>query len=198
MPTPRIIAGTARGLRLQDVPGNVTRPITDRVKEALYNILGSDIQDAAMLDLFGGTGSVGIEALSRGASFVRFCDKDRGAYATIQKNLKHTRLTHLAEVRNMDAYNLLRLPPDRQFEYIYIAPPQYKQMWIDALKELDKNPGWMSEDAWVIVQIHPVEFEENLEFETFTEFEQRRYGSTLLIFYERNLPKNNNANLKSE
>jgi 16S rRNA (guanine966-N2)-methyltransferase len=189
MSTPRIIGGTARGLRLQDVPGNVTRPITDRVKEALYNILGSDIKDAALLDLFGGTGSVGIEALSRGASFVRFCDKDRGAYTTIQKNLKHTRLTHLAEVRNMDAYNLLRLPPDRQFEYIYIAPPQYKQMWIDALKELDKNPGWMSEDAWVIVQIHPVEFEDNLEFDTFTEFEQRRYGSTLLIFYERNLPK---------
>lgn len=186
MPTPRIIAGTARGLRLQDVPGNVTRPITDRVKEALYNILASDIQDASMLDLFGGTGSVGIEALSRGASFVRFCDKDRGAFATIQKNLTHTRLDHLAEVRNMDAYNLLRLPPDRQFEYIYIAPPQYKQMWIDALKELDKNPGWMTNDAWVIVQIHPVEFEDALEFENFTEFEQRRYGSTLLIFYERN------------
>ncbi len=85
MSTPRIIGGTARGLRLQDVPGNVTRPITDRVKEALYNILGSDIKDAALLDLFGGTGSVGIEALSRGASFVRFCDKDRGAYTTIQK-----------------------------------------------------------------------------------------------------------------
>lgn len=189
MATPRVIAGTARGLRLQDVPGNVTRPITDRVKEALFNILGGDIIDAAMLDLFGGTGSVGIEALSRGASFVRFCDKDRGAYATIQKNLERTRLAHLAEVRNRDAYTLLRQPPDRQFEYVYIAPPQYKQMWIDALKELDKNPGWMTNDAWVIVQIHPVEYETELEFQFFSEFEQRRYGSTLLVFYERNMPE---------
>jgi 16S rRNA (guanine(966)-N(2))-methyltransferase RsmD len=190
MTSPRIIAGTARGLRLNDVPGDVTRPITDRVKEALFNILGADIQDAEMLDLFGGTGSVGIEALSRGASFVRFCDKDRGAYSTIQQNLKRTRLEHLAEVRNMDAYNLLRQQPDRQFEYIYVAPPQYKQMWLDALLELDKNPGWMTDDAWVIVQIHPVEYQPDLVFQHFTETEQRRYGSTLLIFYECNLGGN--------
>jgi 16S rRNA (guanine(966)-N(2))-methyltransferase RsmD len=193
MTSPRVIAGTARGLRLTDVPGDVTRPITDRVKEALFNILGADIEDAAMLDLFGGTGSVGIEALSRGACFVRFCDKDRGAYATIQHNLKHTRLEHLAELRNMDAYALLRQPPDRQFEYIYIAPPQYKQMWIDALRELDKNPGWMTDDAWVIVQIHPIEYQTGLAFNAFTEFEQRRYGSTLLVFYERNLSEEENA-----
>lgn len=188
MTSPRIIAGTARGLRLNDVPGNVTRPITDRVKEALFNIIGADIQEAALLDLFGGTGSVGIEALSRGASYVRFCDKDRGAYNTIQHNLKHTRLAHLADVRNMDAYALLHQKPDRPFEYVYIAPPQYKDMWKDALLALDDNPGWMTEDAWVIVQIHPVEFQPGLTFKTFSEIEQRRYGSTLLIFYERDLP----------
>ena len=87
MSSPRIIAGKARGLRLQDVPGNVTRPITDRVKEALFNILGTDIEEAAMWDMFGGTGSVGIEALSRGAKFVRFSDKNRGAVQTIKTNL---------------------------------------------------------------------------------------------------------------
>ncbi|MBE3144210.1 MAG: RsmD family RNA methyltransferase, partial [Planctomycetes bacterium] len=66
MANPRIISGKARGIRLQSVPGDITRPITDRVKEALFNILGADIQDESFLDLFGGTGSVGIEALSRG------------------------------------------------------------------------------------------------------------------------------------
>lgn len=187
MTNPRVIAGTARGLRLSDVPGDVTRPITDRVKEALFNIIGTDIVNTSILDLFGGTGSVGIEALSRGAGYARLCDKDRGAYATIQKNLQHTRLSNLADVRNMDAYQLLRQKPDKAFEYIYIAPPQYKQMWIDALRELDQNPGWMTEDAWVIVQIHPVEFEEGLVFKHFLEFEQRQYGSTLLVFYERML-----------
>mgnify|MGYP000978798129 CR=1 FL=1 len=71
MSTPRIISGKARGIRLSDVPGNITRPITDMVKTALFNILGEDIVGSSMLDLFGGTGSVGIEALSRGAEFVR-------------------------------------------------------------------------------------------------------------------------------
>jgi len=76
---PRIIAGTARGIRLQPVPGNTTRPITDRVKESLFNILGQDILNAAFLDLFGGTGSVGIEALSRGAAYVRLLDLHHAA-----------------------------------------------------------------------------------------------------------------------
>ena len=72
----RVIAGVARGRKLRAVPGTVTRPITDRAKEALFNILAPDLPGASMLDLFAGTGSVGIEALSRGASFVRFIDKD--------------------------------------------------------------------------------------------------------------------------
>jgi 16S rRNA G966 N2-methylase RsmD len=63
-------------------------------------------------------------------------------------------------------------------------------MWLDALLELDKNPGWMTDDAWVIVQIHPVEYQPDLVFQHFTETEQRRYGSTLLIFYECNLGGN--------
>ncbi|HZW03476.1 MAG TPA: RsmD family RNA methyltransferase, partial [Anaerolineaceae bacterium] len=98
MASPRIIAGTARGIRLKPVPGEITRPITDRVKESLFNILGPDIQDAALLDLFGGTGSVGIEALSRGAAFVRFNDLHRQAVATIKENLQRTRLGERAEV----------------------------------------------------------------------------------------------------
>jgi 16S rRNA (guanine(966)-N(2))-methyltransferase RsmD len=189
----RIIGGKARGRKLKSVPGDTTRPITDRVKESLFNIIGPDIAEAegaTFLDLFGGTGSVGIEALSRGAAFVRFVDLERLAIATIHSNLETTGLGKRAEVLRMDAFALLQRSADRAFDYVYIAPPQYKGLWKRALLALDANPAWLSEDAWVIVQIHPVEdhqtegsegeFLHNLE-----EFDRRHYGSTLLIFFER-------------
>jgi len=182
--TPRIIAGKARGRRLKDVPGDITRPITDRVKEALFNILGTDIVEASLLDLFAGTGSVGIEALSRGASFVRFIDVNRQAVETVKANLDSTGLKENAQVVKSDAFSVLKQPPDRTFDYIFIAPPQYKQLWTRALTDLDAHPGWLAEGAWVVVQIDPVEYRQ-VEAESFKEFEQRRYGSTLLIFFEK-------------
>jgi 16S rRNA (guanine966-N2)-methyltransferase len=180
---PRIIAGKARGMRLQDVPGDITRPITDRVKGALFNILGSDILDCSFLDLFGGTGSVGIEALSRGAEFVRFNDLNRAAIQVIRSNLEHTHLVEKAQVVQNDAFVSLKQAPDRAFDYIFIAPPQYKGLWSKALEILDENPGWLSAENWVIVQIDPVEYKP-MSLVCLHEFDQRRYGSTLLIFYE--------------
>lgn len=180
----RVIAGKARGRRLKAVPGDTTRPITDRTKESVFNILGADIQGSTLLDLFGGTGSVGIEALSRGAAFVRFLDLNRRAVATIQENLENTGLKEGAEVIQVDAFALLARTPDRAFDYIYIAPPQYKALWKRALLEIDARPGWLSEDAWVIVQIHPAEYEE-LELKNLAWFDKRQYGSTLVVFYER-------------
>jgi len=182
--TPRIIAGSARGIRLRMVPGDSTRPITDMVKEALFNIIGSeDLEDSLWLDLFGGTGSVGIEALSRGARYVRFVDLNRAAVSTIRANLEKTRLNSQAEVLQVDAFALLKRKADMQFDYIYIAPPQYKGMWERAMQELDENPGWIKNDTWVIVQIDPIEYKE-LALKHLVEFEQRKYGNTLLVFYE--------------
>lgn len=183
MSNPRIIGGTARGVRLAMVPGDVTRPITDRVKEALFNILGPDIIGSNFYDLFGGTGSVGIEALSRGAEFLRISDNNRGAYETIKKNLKTTRFEDKAQVLFGDVFAHLRQPADRAFEYIFIAPPQYKGLWQQTIQSIDTRPDWITEDGWVIVQIDPLEYEK-LELKHLSEFDQRRYGSTLLIFYE--------------
>lgn len=180
----RVISGSARGRRLRSVPGDTTRPITDRTKESLFNIIGADIHGASLLDLFGGTGAVGIEALSRGAAFVRFIDLNRQAVQTIQANLEITQLKARAEVLRMDAFQYLQQPPDRRFDYIYIAPPQYKDMWLKALRLLDANPAWLEPDAWIIAQIHPVEYTP-LELAHLSEFDQRKYGSTLLVFYER-------------
>ncbi len=178
----RIIAGTAKGRRLRSVPGDITRPITDRVKEALFNILGADVLDSYWWDMFGGTGAVGIEALSRGAAFVRFTDLNRAPLDTIKANLNATGFQSLSEVKRADALALLRSRPDHQFHYIYIAPPQYHELWNQALTDLDANPGWLTDDGWAIIQIHPKEFE-IVQLNVLEEFDQRRYGTTLLVFY---------------
>jgi 16S rRNA (guanine966-N2)-methyltransferase len=183
MSEPRIISGTARGIRLRPVPGDITRPVTDRVKEAVYNIISSDIVGTNFLDLFGGTGSIGIEALSRGAESVTFIDLHSQAISTIKTNLKTTRLESKARVMQSDAFRYLAGPtPIPAYDYIYIAPPQYKQMWLQALKIVDENTNWLVQDGWVIVQIHPVEYEEpNLVH--LTEIDRRKYGSTLILIY---------------
>jgi 16S rRNA (guanine(966)-N(2))-methyltransferase RsmD len=181
--TLRVIAGSARGRRLKSVPGDTTRPVTDRVKEALFNILAGDVLDSTWWDLFGGTGAIGIEALSRGAAFIRFTDLNRLPVEIIKENLQTVGFAKQAEVRRGDAFAMLAAPPDKKFDFIYIAPPQYKEMWAKALQLVDSQPEWLNENACVIVQIHPKEFHEvtlaNLE-----SFDEREYGSTQLIFYE--------------
>jgi len=180
----RVISGSAKGRKLKDVPGDSTRPITDRVKESLFNILAGDVAGSTWWDIFSGTGAVGIEALSRGAEFVRFIDLDRKAVETIRANIEHVGFSSSAEIRRGDAFVLLSSTPDRVFDYGYIAPPQYQGMWNKALLALDNNIGWMSKDACVIVQIHPKEYED-ISLKNLQEYDQRKYGSTLLIFYER-------------
>lgn len=179
----RVISGSAKGRKLQSVPGDSTRPITDRVKESLFNIIGPDIHNSTFLDLFAGTGSVGIEALSRGATSAVFIDVDQKAIKAIRANLDLTGLVARAQVIRGEALTFLERPVNTQFDYIYIAPPQYKSLWKKALVSLDRQMGWLSGDAWVIVQIHPREFEP-LDLEHLKEFDRRSYGSTTLIFYQ--------------
>lgn len=184
MTQPRIIAGTARGIRINSVPGDTTRPITDRVKESLFNIIGGDIVDSNFLDLFAGTGSVGIEALSRGAKSCIFLDLAPLAIKTIRKNIELTRVTERAVVRQIDAFHFLRMPSQISYEYIYVAPPQYKGMWIKALELISANPDILSEDGWIVVQIDPIELID-YSFENLHEFDRRRYGSTVLLFINK-------------
>ncbi len=180
----RVISGSAKGRKLKDVPGDSTRPITDRVKESLFNILAGDVVGSSWWDIFSGTGAVGIEAISRGAEFVRFIDLDRKAVETIRENIEHVGFSSSSEIRRGDAFVLLSSVPDRAFDYGYIAPPQYHGMWNKALIALDNNIGWLRDDACVIVQIHPKEYED-ISLNNLQEYDQRKYGSTLLVFYER-------------
>ena len=186
----RVIAGSAKGRILKSVEGDTTRPITDRTKEALFNIIGSDIVQSSFLDCFAGTGSVGIEALSRGSSFARFIDQNPKAIHVIRENLKATGLIEKAEVLRMDAFAALARQPDRRFDYIYVAPPQYHGLWSKMLILLDNHMDWLSDDGWIIVQIHPVEYEDltkSHQIKNIAQFDLRKYGSTLLLFFERAL-----------
>lgn len=179
----RVIAGSAKGRRLKMVPGDSTRPVMDRAKEALFSILGTTVIEASLLDLFAGTGAIGIEALSRGAEKVRFVDNNRAAIRTVHENLETTQLAERAEVVHTDALAYLSQTNPRTFEIIYIAPPQYKQLWKKAMLKLDENPQHLAPDGLIIVQIDPKE-KENLTFTHFSAYDERRYGNTIFIFYE--------------
>lgn len=184
MKTPRIISGSAKGIRLRDVPGDSTRPITDKVKGALFNIIGQDISNERFLDLFGGTGSVGIEALSRGASFVQFIENNLKAHKTIQENLKYARLSDNARVTYIDAFKFIETCQSAAFFVIFIAPPQYKGLWKKAMLLLDQNASLLEDEGLIVVQLHPIEYEE-VNLLNFVEYDHRQYGSTSLVFFEK-------------
>lgn len=180
----RVIAGSAKGRRLESVPGDTTRPITDKAKEALFSILGARIVGARVLDLFGGTGSVGIEALSRGAGAAVFVERSPAALKTIGRNLQSTRLAEFALVLRGDAFAYLAQPAHTPYDYIFVAPPQYQGLWLRALSMIDARPELLTPPGEVIVQIHPKEFTEPALLQM-QHIDRRRYGSVQLDFYNR-------------
>ncbi len=178
----RVIAGSAKGRRLKSVSGATTRPVMDRVKEACFSILGRSVIDGAFLDLFAGTGSVGIEALSRGAQQAVFVELEKKAIQTIETNLQITGLGDKARIRRTDVQAFLKHPTGQNFDHIYIAPPQYKGLWLTTLNTLDENPVWLHSDTIIIVQIDPSE-QQSVNFHNFLPYDERRYGKTLLWFF---------------
>ncbi len=187
----RVISGSAKGRTLKPA-GAATRPITDRVKESLFDILAARVVDANVLDLFAGAGSVGIEALSRGARAATFVELDRDALNAIRANLQVTRLADRARIVRLDVFKFIRRPHpspppsptgDGAYDLIYVAPPQYKGLWAETLREIDDS-ALLAPRGIVVAQIHPKEYTElaltNLEL-----FDQRKYGSTLLCFYRK-------------
>lgn len=188
----RVVAGSARGKKLLVVPGRGTRPILDRVKTSLFDILRARIAGMTVLDLFAGSGSVGIEALSQGAARCTFLDLGSEAVATIKKNLAITELSGRAQVRRADALSYLRETRET-FDLIYVAPPQYKNLWVDAMRLIAERPGLLpgaaagpAEDqcaGLAIAQIDPREYEA-LDLGAIRETRQSRYGNTLLVFFE--------------
>lgn len=181
----RVITGRAKGRKLMSVPGDSTRPITDRAKSALFSILSDWIEGTRVLDLFGGTGAVGIECLSRGAAYVHFLDNNRKAVETITANLKHCGFSTEATVERNDSFVFLERYQGEPFDFIFVAPPQYQDLWRKALQLIDARPQLTAEYATVVVQIHPVEDKPDnpVQLQRLQEYDRRKYGSVMLIFY---------------
>ena len=149
----RGIAGSRRSLPLKTVPGKDTRPTTDRIKETLFNILMPYVPDCRFLDLFAGSGGIGIEALSRGASFACFCDSERQAVSVINDNLRFTKFTSSAAVIRSDSISLLNTPNKTDpYDVIFIDPPYNKGLEKEAVILLAKNSDWAAPDALIIIE----------------------------------------------
>ena len=178
----RVITGKARGVQLKTPEGMLTRPTADRVKEALFSIINFDLPGAAVLDLFGGTGQLGIEALSRGANSAVFVDQQEDACKIIRENLRRTKLESQGKVVRSDYLDYLRRSREK-FDIILLDPPYAEVFLENALKcitEIDilKSDG-------IIVAERPLEKELSFEFEGFTRSKDYKYGKTLLTIYRK-------------
>ena len=149
----RVISGTAKGHKLVAPEGKDTRPTTDRNKESLFNMIAPDLYDAVFLDLFCGSGAIGIEALSRGAKKAVFVDSSRQSRESTQRNLQHTKLEQKAELLNQDVFSAIRLLKNRneRFDIIFMDPP-YEEGLVAPVLEAIVLSSLLREDGYVIVE----------------------------------------------
>lgn len=148
----RVIAGTARRIQLKTLEGLETRPTTDRIKETLFNMLSPSLYDCTFLDLFAGSGGIGIEALSRGAKEAVFVEKNPRAMACVRDNLKRTKLESKAVTISADVLSALRrLEGQKQFDYIFMDPPYQKGLEEKVLEYLSGS-SLLADEGVVIVE----------------------------------------------
>lgn len=178
----RVITGKARGVVLKTPNGMATRPTADRVKEALFNIIQFDVPTARVLDLFGGTGQLGIEALSREAKSAVFVDEREDACRLIKENLKRTKLEQFARVIRSDYMAYLKTCRDK-FDIIILDPPYAEVFLENSLKMITEID--ILQSGGIIVAERPVEKELPFEFEGYTRSRDYKYGKTLLTIYRK-------------
>lgn len=148
----RVIAGTAKRIQLKTIGGLETRPTTDRIKETLFNMISEYLADSSFLDLFSGSGAIGIEALSRGAAFAAFVEQSKQAMDCIRQNLKATKLEKNAKLYEMDVIRALQTMDNvTKFDYIFMDPPYDKYLEKSVLEYLSAS-NLLSEDGLIIVE----------------------------------------------
>ncbi len=178
----RIISGTARGTKLYTLDNEMTRPTLDRVKESIFNIIQSQVINSIVLDLFSGSGAIGLEAASRGAKKVILCDKSNDAIKIINKNIEKTHLKEKTTVYNNDYKDCLKRIKKNTLDLIYLDPPYNTDMVMEALKEII-NLKIAKKESLVIIETDDKEriLKElkNLEIEIIKE---RKYGRAEIIF----------------
>ena len=178
----RVVSGTARGITLKTPEGMQTRPTADRVKEAMFSIIHFDIPGAKVLDLFGGTGQLGIEALSRGASGATFVDHSEASCRLIRENLRRTKFEAAGKVIRGDYLEYLSRCRE-QYDIILLDPPYAEVFLENALKRITEIDILRS--GGIIVAERPVGKELPWDFEGFTRSRDYKYGQILLTLYRK-------------
>lgn len=179
-----VIAGSVKGRKLKSLPGLSTRPILARIKKSLFDIIRLEISGALFLDLFAGTGSVGIEALSRGARHCVFVEKDSQAAAVIKENLLLTGLSAKGQVLVGNVFDIIR-NLGQDYDIIFVGPPYKMQLVADTVAALEKQRV-LKEDGLIIAQHHFKE-EVPLDVGMVRLIRQEKYGDTRLSFYRETL-----------
>jgi 16S rRNA (guanine966-N2)-methyltransferase len=179
----RIIAGKKKGLNIKTIDGDSTRPTRDMVREALFSILTNKIYDSRFLDLFAGSGAIGIEALSRGSIFAVFTDINYKCVRVIEENITKAGFSEQAQVYNADYKLALKKLKENKFDIIYIDPPYNKGMGIDAIEKISEYQ-LLSEDGVLILETDTNEEVPN-EIGIYEKYNNKRYGRNILNLFRR-------------
>lgn len=178
----RIISGTARGTKLYTLEGQATRPTLDRVKESLFNIIQNKIPNSIFLDLFSGSGAIGLEAASRGAEKAILCDKSKDAINIINKNIEKTHLREKTEIYNLDYELVLKTKIKKHIDIVYIDPPYDSDFAIKSMKQIVEN-NLFDENSIIIIETdNDKKLLENLKKIEVEITDKRKYGRAVLIF----------------
>ena len=178
----RVISGTARGTVLYTLEGSNTRPTLDRVKESLFNILQSKMYEAEVLDLFAGSGALGIEALSRGASKVTFCDHSKEAIRIIHRNVEKTKMEAKSKILTGDFEICLNKLQNEQFDIIFLDPPYDSDFSIKAVEKIT-SLGLLKEDGIIVIETDDEpKMKEDLQKINANVYDLRKYGRVKLFF----------------
>ncbi len=181
----RIIGGTARGTKLFTLEGKVTRPTLDRVKESVFNIIQQEIEGGVFLDLFSGSGAIGLEAVSRGAKKSILCDKSKEAINIINKNKEKTHSEEKVEVYNSDFEQILKTLKEH-IDIIYIDPP-YETDYIQKALKILQNSEFINEETIIILETNDEQRILNeLQELKYEITDKRKYGIAHIIFLRKN------------
>ena len=176
----RILLGKRKGKKLKSIEGHKVRPLMGRVKKSLFDIIKDRIEESAFLDLFSGVGSVGIEALSRGAESVHFVEKDPECAEVILKNLKMCGFEKSSDIFIGDVFQFDSR--NRKYDLIFLGPP-YKENLVEKVLHIIGERSFLKKGGWVICQHHYKE-KVNDRCGNLVQFRQKKYGITILTFFQ--------------
>ncbi len=195
----RVISGKARGTKIQTIENNSTRPTLDRVKESLFNIIQSKVPRSNILDLFAGSGALGIEALSRNAEFAVFCDSNNECTKIIRQNLEKTKLETKALIYNNDYKSCIKNLKNKNFKFdiVFIDPPYMLNIAAESLKLIIEN-NLLKDEAIIVIETdqrnRDMKEIQEMNINKIKVYDERKYGRANLIFI-RKIEENENGNI---